>query len=94
MKSVKKFRVQSLEFGINQSSVFCRLSSMFILASVVCLLTSGVFAGTGTSSAEFLTIGIGARAIGMGGAFTGLADDVSAGYWNPGVWCRLTILKC
>ncbi len=26
---------------------------------------------------------VGARALGMGGAFTGLADDVSATYWNP-----------
>jgi len=26
---------------------------------------------------------VGARALGMGGAFVGLADDVSATYWNP-----------
>lgn len=26
---------------------------------------------------------VGARALAMGGAFTGLADDVSAAYWNP-----------
>ena len=26
---------------------------------------------------------VGARALSMGGAFTGLADDVSASYWNP-----------
>ena len=29
------------------------------------------------------TYGIGPRAIGMGSAFTGLADDASAVYWNP-----------
>ncbi len=28
-------------------------------------------------------LGIGARAIGLGGAFTGIADDYSAIYWNP-----------
>ncbi len=29
------------------------------------------------------TIGFGARALGMGGAYTGVADDYSAIYWNP-----------
>lgn len=36
----------------------------------------------GTSSAVFLQIPIGARAIGMGGAFVGTANDVSSLYWN------------
>lgn len=30
-----------------------------------------------------LKIGIGARAIGLGGAYTALSDDLSAIYWNP-----------
>ena len=34
-------------------------------------------------SGEFLKLGVGARALGMGGAFVGLADDASAAYWNP-----------
>jgi len=33
--------------------------------------------------ADFLAGGVGARALGMGGAFVALADDVTAGYWNP-----------
>jgi hypothetical protein len=32
---------------------------------------------------EFLATGIGARALGMGGAFVSVADDATAGYWNP-----------
>lgn len=31
---------------------------------------------------DFLSIGAGARALGMGGAQTALANDVTAGYWN------------
>jgi hypothetical protein len=31
----------------------------------------------------FTTIGVGARAIGMGGAFVAIADDATAPYWNP-----------
>jgi hypothetical protein len=34
-------------------------------------------------AAEFLKIPVGARAIGMGGAFSALADDATAVYWNP-----------
>jgi hypothetical protein len=37
----------------------------------------------GATAADFLKIGIGAKARGMGGAFIGLADDPSALYWNP-----------
>lgn len=31
----------------------------------------------------FLRMGVGTRALALGGAFTGLANDVSALYWNP-----------
>jgi hypothetical protein len=37
----------------------------------------------GSTAADFLKIGIGPKARGMGGAFVGLADDPSAIYWNP-----------
>ncbi|MBI5836100.1 MAG: PorV/PorQ family protein [Candidatus Eisenbacteria bacterium] len=37
----------------------------------------------GTASLEFLKIGIGARAEGMGQAFVSVANDPSAVYWNP-----------
>jgi hypothetical protein len=32
---------------------------------------------------EFLSAGVGSRALGMAGAFVAVANDVTAGYWNP-----------
>lgn len=55
------------------------------LAFLLCLpaLTFGQ-AKVGTSGAQFLEIGVSARAIGMGEAFVGIASDASALYYNPG----------
>lgn len=44
----------------------------------------------GTSSAAFLEIGVGARAMGMGQAFVSLAQDATAMYWNPAGISRIT----
>ncbi len=38
----------------------------------------------GTSMANFLKIGVGARASAMGDAYVALSDDISSLYWNPG----------
>lgn len=42
-----------------------------------------VYAQSGGDSGSFLRLGIGIRALSMGGAFTSLADDAAAVYWNP-----------
>ncbi len=43
----------------------------------------------GTTAAKFLSIPVGARAVGMGGAFAAVANDASAMYWNPAGIARL-----
>ena len=42
-----------------------------------------------TTSAAFLEIPVGAVAVGMGGAFVGVANDASAIYWNVGGISRI-----
>lgn len=37
----------------------------------------------GTTAGEFLQIGVGARAVALGGAFVAASNDASALYWNP-----------
>lgn len=46
-------------------------------------------ADKGTSSGQFLKLGAGARAAGMGEAYSSIADDASAIYWNPAALARI-----
>jgi hypothetical protein len=48
-----------------------------------------IFEKVGTFDGQFLKIGVGARAEGMGGAFVAVADDASAVFWNPAGIARL-----
>lgn len=47
------------------------------------LAASVAFLLVGTAGANFLEVEVGARAMGMGGAFVAVADDVTALHWNP-----------
>jgi len=38
---------------------------------------------TGTTATQSLKFNVGPRAIGMGGAFTAISDDITAMHWNP-----------
>ncbi len=47
------------------------------------LLTAEMFPKVGTAGVQFLKLGVDARAIGMGEAYTAVTDDISSVYWNP-----------
>src|SRR5512142_3359573 len=47
------------------------------------LASAALISGTGTTAATFLKIGLGPRAVALGESYAGVADDVSAVYWNP-----------
>jgi hypothetical protein len=54
-----------------------------IIALFAMPLVAAVFPKTGTASLQFLKLGVDARAIGMGEAYTAVTDDISSVFWNP-----------
>jgi len=50
--------------------------------------------GVGTSAAAFLEIGVGARAMAMGGAYGAVANDATALYWNPAGIAWVSSMQC
>ena len=57
-----------------------------LLIIVLAFLTSGLLQAqtvVGKYAGEFLSFGIGGRALGMGSAQVAAVNDVTAGYWNP-----------
>lgn len=59
-----------------------RLGAVLLLLTAMGTVVNG-FAQTRKYSNEFLSIGVGARALGMSGANAASVGDVTAGYWNP-----------
>jgi len=70
-----------------------------MIITILILLGGGMFAdpvyagdrlsNQGTTSAAFLEVGIGARSMGMGGAYVAIAQDAIAMYWNPAGLARI-----
>ncbi|MFH0778084.1 MAG: PorV/PorQ family protein [Candidatus Eisenbacteria bacterium] len=53
-------------------------------------LGAEIFEKVGTVGGQFLKLGVGARAAGMGGAYVSVADDATAVFWNPAGIARIT----
>lgn len=67
-----------------EGRTYMRKQINFLLLALFCI------AGTAHSqtdiakyAGEFLAIGVGGRPLGMGGAFVAVANDITAGYYNP-----------
>ena len=58
------------------------MKKILLLIITASLITFGQ-TKVGSTAAPFLNIGIGPRAVGMGGAFVATANDVTSLYWNP-----------
>ncbi|HEX9653121.1 MAG TPA: PorV/PorQ family protein [bacterium] len=66
-----------------QTHRFKKLSLPFLLLAIA-LTSSRVFAQESAGSpGAFLSMGVGARPLGLGSAYVGLAEGPAATYWNP-----------
>ena len=53
------------------------------LLAAALLVSTALPAGATKYAGEFMKIPVGARAVGMGGAFVAVADDATSPFWNP-----------
>ena len=79
---VKKRYPTSKPYWIWESCFKSRVLYGVGLALIILFGQSHVEAAT-KYAGEFLTLGVGARPLGMGGSFVAISDDATATYWNP-----------
>jgi len=100
LRHLRRYCVLSLSFSLSARGVRYSIGRSLRLASgpAVCLagglfllILSPVYAySPGVGSANFLKIPVGARESALGGAFTAVADNANAVYYNP---AGLSLLK-
>ena len=60
-----------------------KLLTFLVLLSAKAIYGQGEVTRVGTTAANFLGMEVGTKAVAMGGAFTAIADDATATFWNP-----------
>ena len=66
---------------MHMEKLWCWISTACIIG--IAFFPDSVFSQTGGDAGAFLRLGMGTRALSMGSAFTGVANDGSSIYWNP-----------
>lgn len=76
-----------------------KMLKLVTVTALVCVMFSSAFvnaqsiARVGSTAAPFLKIGVGGRALGMGEAYTTLAEDITGMYWNPAGAAEMTRMQ-
>lgn len=81
-ETISSFSIK--EFSMKRKSKFFIIGFFLLMINISFSQIGASLTKTGTTSAQFLKIGVGSRALGMGGAFAASATDVTSIYWNPG----------
>lgn len=66
------------------------LRIVFLIGCLLCVRGPLEAGKPGSSTANFLKLGVGARPVAMGEAYTAVANDIYATMWNPAGLARLT----
>ena len=77
------------ELGRNKEMNKTIIYHLIVLICVTTTVFGQNVSKVGTTAAAFLEIEVGARAVGMGGAFMAVANDATTIYWNPAGLARL-----
>lgn len=85
-RPVRIRRVVSWTFSAVRENV------VFVLTALLAFSPLSVVhaVATGGQPGQWMSYGAGARSLAMGAAFVGVADDASAGYWNPAGLSQIT----
>ena len=86
-KSVDFFDPLTMDPGMHSRRrmrrAFGLLTALMLTGHTVGAQTVAKYAG------EFMAVGVGGRALGLGGAQAALVNDATAGYWNPAALVRI-----
>jgi len=66
-----------------------KVRRLLIILLLVFPWSASAETGVAKYAGEFIALGVGGRALAMGGACVALANDVTAGYWNPAGLARI-----
>ncbi|NUO81634.1 SH3 domain-containing protein [candidate division KSB1 bacterium] len=72
------------------------MKTRFVVLCLLCVIASSPHLLAQPDAGRpgaFLRMGVGARALALGGTFVALADDPSAGYWNPAGLAQLNQIE-
>lgn len=68
---------------MRKTGPFSRTLTWFAGVALLACVTCNDALAVGETGAQFLKIGVGVRSMAMGEAYSAIADDASAVYWNP-----------